>query len=187
MKAELTELKPVSDPSLTTMHTTMGIPNLAPPPPQQQSYDMMRPSGVPTHSPTFIAVPSGNLVQSSHPMSNGQGYTMRLSDHTQSQPISSNSSSVGYSTVGQSVMTTSPSYASRKLFLHLFFCLCDYFVFNMFADACCTNLYAFLWKKTPHIHLPTHNYQETGLYSFRARVLKATYFCLQETCKTLCL
>lgn len=114
VKAELTELKPVSDPSLTTMHTTMGIPNLAPPPPQQQSYDMMRPSGVPTHSPTFIAVPSGNLVQSSHPMSNGQGYTMRLSDHTQSQPISSNSSSVGYSTVGQSVMTTSPSYASRS-------------------------------------------------------------------------
>ena len=120
MKAELTELKPVSDPSLTTMHTTMGIPNLAPPPPQQQSYDMMRPSGVPTHSPTFIAVPSGNLVQSSHPMSNGQGYTMRLSDHTQSQPISSNSSSVGYSTVGQSVMTTSPSYASRKLFYTYF-------------------------------------------------------------------
>lgn len=151
MKAELTELKPVSDPSLTTMHTTMGIPNLAPPPPQQQSYDMMRPSGVPTHSPTFIAVPSGNLVQSSHPMSNGQGYTMRLSDHTQSQPISSNNSSVGYSTVGQSVMTTSPSYASRKLFLHLFFCLRDYLVFNIFSDACCTNLYAFLWKK-PHIY-----------------------------------
>lgn len=113
MKAELTELKPVSDPNLA-MHTTMGMPNLAPPPQvQQQSYDMMRSSAA-THSPTFIAVPSGNLVQASHPMANGQGYTMRLSDHTQSHPVSSNTSSVGYSTVGQSVMTTSPTYASRK-------------------------------------------------------------------------
>ena len=96
------------------MHTTMGIPNLAPPPQvQQQSYDMMRSSAV-AHSPTFIAVPSSNLIQASHPMANGQGYTMRLSDHTQSHPASQNTSSVGYSTVGQSVMTTSPSYASRK-------------------------------------------------------------------------
>ena len=113
VKAELTELKPVSDPNMA-MHTTMGIPNLAPPPQiQQQSYDMMRSSAV-THSPTFIAVPSSNLIQASHPMANGQGYTMRLSDHTQSHPASQNTSSVGYSTVGQSVMTTSPSYASRE-------------------------------------------------------------------------
>ena len=127
VKAELTELKPVSDPNLTmhstmhtTMHTTMGIPNLAPPPQvQQQSYDMMRSAGG-MHSPTFIAVPSSNLVQAAHPMANGQGYTMRLSDHAQSHPVNSNSSSVGYSTVGQSVMTTSPSYSypSRK------FCFC---------------------------------------------------------------
>ena len=96
------------------MHTTMGIPNLAQPPQvQQQSYDMMRSSAV-AHSPTFIAVPSSNLIQASHPMANGQGYTMRLSDHTQSHPASQNTSSVGYSTVGQSVMTSSPSYASRK-------------------------------------------------------------------------
>lgn len=113
VKAELTELKPVSDPNMG-MHTTMGIPNLAPPPQiQQQSYDMMRSSTV-THSPTFIAVPSSNLIQASHPMANGQGYTMRLSDHTQSHPASQNTSSVGYSTVGQSVMTTSPSYATRE-------------------------------------------------------------------------
>lgn len=113
VKAELTELKPVSDQNMA-MHTTMGIPNLAPPPQiQQQSYDMMRSSTV-THSPTFIAVPSSNLIQASHPMANGQGYTMRLSDHTQSHPASQNTSSVGYSTVGQSVMTTSPSYATRS-------------------------------------------------------------------------
>lgn len=122
VKAELTELKPVSDPNLA-MHTTMGIPNLAPPPQvQQQSFDMMRSSAV-AHSPTFIAVPSSNLIQASHPMANGQGYTMRLSDHTQSHPASQNTSSVGYSTVGQSVMTTSPSYASRK---YLSICLPAY-------------------------------------------------------------
>jgi len=122
VKAELTELKPVSDPNMA-MHTTMGIPNLAPPPQvQQQSYDMMRSSAV-AHSPTFIAVPSSNLIQASHPMANGQGYTMRLSDHTQSHPASQNTSSVGYSTVGQSVMTTSPSYASRK---YLSICLPAY-------------------------------------------------------------
>ena len=114
VKAELTELKPVSDSSLT-MHTTMGIPNLAPPPQlQQPSYDMMRQTAA-QPSQTFIAVPSSNLVQASHPMVGGQGYTMRLSDHTQ-LPASSMSSSAGYSSVGQSVMTTSPSYAARKLF-----------------------------------------------------------------------
>lgn len=132
VKAELTELKPVSDPSLTTMHTTMGIPNLAPPPQvQQQSFDMMRSSAAPAHSPTFIAVPSGNLVQASHPMPNGQGYTMRLSDHTQSQPMSSSNSSVGYSTVGQSVMTTSPSYASREF--------CDTYLYSCLLNDSTTN------------------------------------------------
>jgi len=116
VKAELTELKPVSDTSLT-MHTTMGIPNLAPPPQlQQPPYEMMRPSAS-APSQTFIAVPSANLVQASHPVVGGQGYTVRLSDHTQSA-VSSNSSSAGYaySSVGQSVMTTSPSYATRKCF-----------------------------------------------------------------------
>ena len=118
VKAELTELKPVTDPSLTmhtTMHTTMGIPNLAPAPQvQQPSYEMMRPSAA-TPSQTFIAVPSANLVQASHPMASGQGYTMRLSDHTQSS-VSNNSSSAVFSSVGQSIMTMSPSQAVRKYF-----------------------------------------------------------------------
>ncbi|KAM7427733.1 Paired box protein Pax-6 [Porites harrisoni] len=116
VKAELTELKPVTDPSLTmhtTMHTTMGIPNLAPAPQvQQPSYEMMRPSAA-TPSQTFIAVPSANLVQASHPMASGQGYTMRLSDHTQSS-VSNNSSSAVFSSVGQSIMTMSPSQAVRS-------------------------------------------------------------------------
>lgn len=112
MKTELTELKPVSDSGLA-MHTTMGMPNLGPPPQvQQPPYEMMR-QAAPAPSQTFIAVPNGNLLQASHPIASGQGYTMRLSDHTQSS-ASSNSSSVGYSSVGQTVMTTSPSYATRK-------------------------------------------------------------------------
>ena len=112
MKTELTELKPVSDSGLS-MHTTMGMPNLGPPPQvQQPPYEMMR-QAAPAPSQTFIAVPNGNLLQASHPIASGQGYTMRLSDHTQSS-VSSNSSSVGYSSVGQTVMTTSPSYATRK-------------------------------------------------------------------------
>lgn len=112
VKAELTELKPVSDPSLA-MHTTMGMPNLASPSQvQQPSYEMMRPAPA-APSQTFIAVPSGNLVQTSHPMVGGQGYTMRISDNTASS-VTSNSSSGVYSSVGQTVMTTSPSYATRS-------------------------------------------------------------------------
>ncbi|KAJ7386088.1 Paired box protein Pax-6 [Desmophyllum pertusum] len=80
VKAELTELKPVSDPNLTmhssmhtTMHTTMGIPNLAPPPQvQQQSYDMMRSAGG-MHSPTFIAVPSSTWCKLLIPWLMGKG------------------------------------------------------------------------------------------------------------------
>lgn len=92
----------------------MGMPNLAPAHQvqQQPSYEMMRTAGAPP-SQTFIAVPSANLVQASHPMVGGQGYTMRLSDNVQSS-VSSNTSSMGYSSVGQSVMTTSPSYATSK-------------------------------------------------------------------------
>ncbi|KAK2563325.1 Paired box protein Pax-6 [Acropora cervicornis] len=113
VKSELTELKPVSDPTLA-LHTTMGMPNLAPAHQvqQQPSYEMMRTASAPP-SQTFIAVPSANLVQASHPMVGGQGYTMRLSDNVQSS-VSSNTSSMGYSSVGQSVMTTSPSYATRS-------------------------------------------------------------------------
>ncbi|XP_068702108.1 paired box protein Pax-6-like isoform X2 [Montipora foliosa] len=113
VKTELTELKPVSDPTLS-MHTTMGMPNLAPAHQiqQQPPYEMMRTAAAPP-SQTFIAVPSANLVQASHPMVGGQGYTMRISDNTQSS-VSSNATSVGYSSVGQSVMTTSPSYATRS-------------------------------------------------------------------------
>ena len=113
VKTELTELKPVSDPTLS-MHTTMGMPNLAPAHQiqQQPPYEMMRTAAAPP-SQTFIAVPSANLVQASHPMVGGQGYTMRISDNTQSS-VSSNATSVGYSSVGQSVMTTSPSYPTRK-------------------------------------------------------------------------
>ena len=116
MKTELTELKPVSDSALN-MHATLGMPSMPTPPPQlqQTQYEVMRSPSAP-HSPTFIAVPSSNLVQASHPMASAQGYTMRLGDHSQPSPGSHNSNVI-YSSVGQSTGTTSSYTTSTFIFV----------------------------------------------------------------------